>query len=224
MSCAPGRTPPRSVLPVRGNTPRCIGAHPRWPGSSASIVTADARISRSTSAIAAVMRSRCVGAERSQQRGREILRLAVERIEFPQSFPRQHRPPHPAVVGGALRIHQALRFERTEHPAEIARIQRQPRAQIAQIRACPADLEQQPRFAERPAAAEIVVRQHADPLRNGPVEAADLLNLAFFHLSDFSQVNGLCQSQATLDMTARSFVGANSFTRSAGRTIKPHLP
>jgi hypothetical protein len=85
------------------------------------------------------------------------------------------------VVRLLFHTQQTLRLQRTQQPAQIARIQSQPVAQALDIRALRPHLEQQPRLAQGPSALEIAVLQHPDPPRDGAVETANLSDLPKSH-------------------------------------------
>ena len=71
---------------------------------------------------------------------------------------------------------QPLGGKRAQQAAQIAGIEAERGAQAARVGAGKADLEDQPRLAERPAAAEIALIERADAARDEAVEAADLLD------------------------------------------------
>jgi hypothetical protein len=70
-----------------------------------------------------------------------------------------------------------LALERAQQAAQIARVEAERVAQRAHIGTADARLENQPRLAQWPAAAEVAPLERADALRDEAVEAADLLNL-----------------------------------------------
>ena len=135
------------------------------------IVTSEARISRSTSSIAATSRARCdcssgssIDAARpSESRSSAALRLAVRR---------QPGAAHAAVGAAVLDHDQPFRFQRAQQPARVAGVESQPPAQVTDVGAVGTDLPQQARLAQRPAAVEVALVQGAHPLRDGAVEAA----------------------------------------------------
>ena len=76
---------------------------------------------------------------------------------------------------------QALAFERPQEAAQIAGIEAEPGAQGFGVGALRADLEQDPRLAERPAALEIALIERADRLGDGAVEAANAADRLGIH-------------------------------------------
>jgi hypothetical protein len=72
-------------------------------------------------------------------------------------------------------------FERAQQSAQIAGVEPHPGAQQTQLAAVGSDLPKQARLAKRPFASEEVVVERTDPLRDGAVEAADLLDHCLQH-------------------------------------------
>ena len=120
-------------------------------------------------------------AQRVEQRLGEVVRKRVVGGAFRQALGGQRHQPAPPVAGVAFDRDQPIRFERFEQPADIARIQPEPLAQRAYVAAVRSDLEQQPRLAERPAAAEIAVVERAGAQRDRTVEAAHLFDERSIH-------------------------------------------
>ncbi len=76
---------------------------------------------------------------------------------------------------------QPLGGKRAQQAAQIAGIEVERGAQAPRVGAGEADLEQQPRLAERPAAAEIALVERADAAGDEAIEAADLLDRSVGH-------------------------------------------
>ena len=150
-------------------------------GSVSAISTIAAVSSRSTSRMAAVSRSRCEAVERLEQRGGERVAAAVElpSSAWPGGVARATRTRWSLLAG--RHGDQPGGLERAQQPAEVARVQPEPRPQRAHLRAVRADLPQHPRLAERAVTRQEVIVQRADALRHGAVEAADLLDLLRGH-------------------------------------------
>src|SRR5215207_6440917 len=117
---------------------------------------------------------------------------------FRQALCGERDKPAPPVAGVAFDGDQPVRFERLEQPAGIARIQPELLPERTNVAAVGSDLKQQPRLAERPAAAEITFVERAGAQRDCAVEAAHLFYKRSIHFSDFSQRNPRCQEGATL--------------------------
>src|SRR5262249_53256642 len=78
----------------------------------------------------------------------------------------------PSVRAARLDGGEAPALERPEQPADVAGVEGGARAQLADVRTLGADLPEEPGFAEGPAPAEEAVVERADPVGDGPVEAA----------------------------------------------------
>ena len=90
----------------------------------------------------------------------------------------------PAAVPAAPRDRdQALRLERLDETAEIARIEPEPHAEGAEIDAVGADFENEPRLRQRPASAQVVGLERADAPGDQTVEAPNLPELALHSLT-----------------------------------------
>ena len=77
--------------------------------------------------------------------------------------------------------HQPLPRQRLDQPAQIARVEVQPGAQLPEIAPPLADLVQDTRFAEGPIPAEKVVFEGSGSLGDEPVEASNLYYLLILH-------------------------------------------
>ena len=122
-----------------------------------------------------------LGAERGENGFSDRVGAAVVGFDFIPAPARQYHPTNAAVVGRAARRHEPLPFERSQEPADITGIERQPRAQLPHLRPLAADFVQQPRLAERAAAIEKAVVERADPLGHRTVEAANSPHLIGVH-------------------------------------------
>ena len=150
-------------------------------GSVSAISTIAAVSSRSTSRMAAVSRSRCEAVSGSSS---EAASASLRRSSSPQLLPARGRGArHADALVAARRRHgdQPGGLERAQQPAEVARVEPEPRPQRAHLRAVRTDLPQHPRLAERAVARQEVIVERADALRHGAVEAADLLDLLRGH-------------------------------------------
>ena len=96
---------------------------------------------------------------------------------------------------------EALTFERAQQPAQIAGIEPETVAQFLQVRAPGAGLENEPRLGERPAAAQVAVRQRADALRHEAVEPANLLDLSIHSLTLVREISSRQAKFATRTKT-----------------------
>src|SRR5207253_789573 len=76
----------------------------------------------------------------------------------------QARRAHAAVACTGLQLDQPVSLQTAEQPAQVARVQVQPGAQVAHVAAV-ADLPQQATLAQRPVARQVGVVERADPLR-----------------------------------------------------------
>ena len=124
-------------------------------GIGRPISTSPAVSSRSTSRIAATSCVALRGVERLEERPRQLVAAAVEhralgrpRAASARAIRARAGPPpgrHRDEPGG---------LERAQQPAQVARVEVEPRAQLPQLAALGADLPQQPRLAERAVASE----------------------------------------------------------------------
>ena len=114
--------------------------------------------------------------ERREDRVRQLVRQPVVGGELGAALGGQRDAPDPRVALPPDDFDQPLGGKRAQQAAEIAGIEAERGAQAARVGAGEADLEDQPRLAERPAAAEIALVERADAARDEAVEAADLLD------------------------------------------------
>ena len=84
---------------------------------------------------------------------------------------------HPPIRRCPGRSDEALRLEGLDQPGDVGRIETEPPAEVPEIGAVGADLEEQPRLAERAVAPQKVIVQRPDALGDEAVEPADLGNL-----------------------------------------------
>ena len=126
-------------------------------------------------------------AQRGQERGGELVALAIQQLALGAAGVGEPHRPHPLVGRARLDHDEPILLERAHQPAEIAGVEVQPRAQDAQVRAVGADLPQHPRRPERPPARQVPVLQRADPLGHAAVERPNLPRRRLVHISDFSQ-------------------------------------
>ena len=119
--------------------------------------------------------------ERGEDQARQVVRQSVIGGEFGAALDGQRHAPDPCVSPAPGDFDQPLCGQRAQQAAQIAGIEPERGAQTAHFRAGEAGLEDQPRLAERPAAAEIAVVEGADAARDKPIEAADLLDRGVGH-------------------------------------------
>ena len=123
-------------------------------------------------------------AERLQHPSGERVGPPIELAPLSGAFGGQLRAADPRVAAADADVYQPLALQRSQHPAHVARIEVQPSAKRAHLGALGplgADLPQQARFADRPAAAEKTIVEGADALGNGAIEAPDLLDRRAMH-------------------------------------------
>jgi len=128
------------------------------------------------------------GIEPAEDDGRRRIGPFVEYGPLRQPGGRQPNAADPPVGPARLDHDETIALQRAQQPAQIARVQVQPRPQLPHVTAVRPDLPQQAGLAERALPGQERVAQHADPLGNGPVEAPDLAHHRLVHLSDLSQV------------------------------------
>ncbi len=120
--------------------------------------------------------------QRRKKRLGEFVRQPVVAVELDPAHGRQRGAAHPAIAGLLLFDgDEALRLQRAQQAAEIGGIEVQQGTQVAYLAPVDADLEQKPRFAKRPAPAEIAVLQDADALRDLTAEQTDLPDVVAIH-------------------------------------------
>ena len=105
----------------------------------------------------------------------------VERGALGATGRRETRDANPPVASARRQLDQPGALERVQQPAQIARVEPQPRAQPAHLAILDPDLPQQPRLAEGPLEAEEVVAERTDALRDRAIEAADLIDHRLRH-------------------------------------------
>ena len=112
-------------------------------------------------------------AERREEGPRELVAAALEHTQLPAPGGGELRGADAAVGRARLHGDQPVALERLQEPAQVAGVEVEPRAQVAQVGARLPDLPEHARLAERPVAREVVVVERSDPLRHEPVEAPD---------------------------------------------------
>lgn len=90
-------------------------------------------------------------------------------------------------------MNQALTFKRAQQTAEIAGIEFQHLAQIAQVIAVASDLMQQPRLPERAATCEVALVERANAPRDGTIESPDQGDRLGLH--SLTTVREFCESK-----------------------------
>jgi len=121
-------------------------------------------------------------AQRPEQRDGGVVGEAVELGPFGPAGDGEPRRPDPPVRLVRLDGDQPVPFQRPQQPAQVARVQVQPGAQLPDVAAVRADLPQHPGLPERAAAGQELVVQCAGSLGNGPVEPPDLVDHRLFHI------------------------------------------
>src|SRR5829696_8973685 len=113
-------------------------------------------------------------AQRREQGPGQLVAARVDQLALRPACVGQADGTDPFVRRVRLDDDEAVRLERANEPAEVARVQVEPAAQGAQVRRAVPDLPQHARGAEWPPPAEVLVVQHAQALGDGAVERADL--------------------------------------------------
>jgi hypothetical protein len=121
------------------------------------------------------------GAQRPQDGHGRVVGAPVEHSPLGQPRRGEARDAHPPVGLARLHDHEPVLLQRPQQPAQVARVQVQPRSQPPDVAAVRPDLPQQARLAEGAVAGQERVVQRADPLRDGPVEAPDLVDHGRVH-------------------------------------------
>ena len=125
-------------------------------GDSAATLTEAARISRSTSPIAASKRVCSEAFEGVEHRLREIVRESVVGRAFCGPFARQARMTAATVVLSLRHSNQPLPLQGLQQATDIARIEPEPAAERADIGAIGADFENEPRLRQRAAPSQVI--------------------------------------------------------------------
>ena len=107
-----------------------------------------------------------ISGEWFEERPREVVAQPTEKFEFGPARLRQVGDSHPPVGGIRHHLHEAIVFERPQQPADVAGIQVEACAQRANVAPVGADLPQQSRRADRPAAGQVLIVQDPDSLRD----------------------------------------------------------
>ena len=117
-----------------------------------------------------------LGVERRQHRGGVLVRDAIQAAQLGPAGARKRQPLGAPVGRVGAGLHKAVPPQSPDHPRQVARVEPQPRAQVARRRPVEADLEQHPVLAEG-AAPEVAVPDHARLPCHEPVEAAHASDL-----------------------------------------------
>ena len=112
--------------------------------------------------------------ERLQERQREPVAAPVELGPLAPAPGCQAGGPGPPVPLAGLDRDEARALEGAEHAAEVAGVEREPRAEHTEIAPAGADLPQQPGLSERPVAGEEAIVEGSDALGHEPVEPPHL--------------------------------------------------
>src|SRR6185369_184085 len=139
----------------------------------------------------------------AQHGGDLVARAPVEERERRAPARREREQPGARVLARALGAHQAAPAERSEHAAEVARVQVQLRAQLGRGAApAPAELVEQPRLGQRMGAADEARAQGADAACVESVEAAHRVDL---HARDARKHGCFCQAfMNSFDLTGKA--------------------
>ena len=143
--------------------------------------------------------------ERRENRARERVRQPLVGGELGAALGGQRDAPDPRVALPPDDFDQPLGGKRAQQAAQIAGIEAERAAQAARVGAGEADLEDQPRLAERPAAAEIALVERADPAGDKAVEAADLLDSSVGHSLTLVRECGLASAWTSGGGTSLTF-------------------
>src|SRR5262249_12726785 len=84
--------------------------------------------------------------------------------------------PYSAVPRGRLDHHEAVLFQRAQHPAQVPGVEGKASAQLAELRPFLTDLPEEARFSERTVASQEGVAEHPHALRDRTGEAATLVD------------------------------------------------
>ena len=144
---------------------RHAGPSRRVPGVETRTWTADAVSSRSTSAIAATSRARCRSLSGPSSDAASLVGEPVKYGSLGHAAGGEASRPHPPVGLAPLDDDKPVALERAQQPAEIAGVQVKPRPEQPDIAAVVADLPQQARLPERPAAGQEAPRSARRPVR-----------------------------------------------------------
>ena len=138
------------------------------------------------------------GRQRRQERRGELGRAAVEQRPLREPGGREPRGPHAAIAVALVDGHHPVGLERAQQAAGVAGVEPEPAAQRAHLAPVRPDLPQHARLGERAVAREIVIVERPDALRDGPVEAADLLDHLIGHYLTLVRYRGGIKRSASL--------------------------
>lgn len=125
-------------------------------------------------------RSLC-GVERLEEGTGELVAAGVEHGARRPALGGEPRDPHAPVLGLRLHRQQALGLQGAQQPAGVAGIEPETLPQASHVLAPLADLPEQPGLADPPAAAQVVIVQHARALGDRAVEPPYLFDLRRIH-------------------------------------------
>ena len=126
--------------------------------------------------------ARPLGGRQVAEEGRGgLVRALIHLFDFPAPSGRELRLAYPLVSGSLAHTNQPLLLERLNQTGDIAGIETQALAEVAEVRSVGPDLVEQARSAERPAAAQEVIVERADPLGDEAVELPDPRDLVGLH-------------------------------------------
>jgi hypothetical protein len=121
-------------------------------------------------------------------------RARLELVPLPLAPGRQDRAADAGVGRVGPKHHQSFSLERAEQPTQIARVEPEPGAKIADLCPGPTDLPEEPGLAERARASEEPLAQRPCSLRRDPVEPADLCDVGSLH--SLTKVRNITRNRA----------------------------
>ncbi len=130
--------------------------------------------------------------ERREQRGGERVAVGIQARALVAAGGGEPGGAHAPVVLVGGDGHEPFGLQRTQQPAQVARVQPEPCPQRADVGRL-LDLPQHARGTQRPAVREVLVLERADPLGDRAVERANLGE----HISDSSQLSVRVQPRRT---------------------------
>src|SRR5437667_6375753 len=121
------------------------------------------------------------GCEGVEQCSGRFVRPRIHLLDFTLPQGREPCLAHALIAAALTEPYQAFSRQRLGETTDVAGVEPNAPAQVAELRALPTDLVEQARRAQRAVAAEKVVVERADPLGDEPVEAPHLGNLVGQH-------------------------------------------
>ena len=120
-------------------------------------------------------------AQRAEDGRGQVVGAPVQHRALGQPAAGQARGADPPVGPALFHRDEPVVLQRAQQPAQVARVQVEPRPQQPDVAALGADLPQQPGLPERAVAGQVRIVERSDPLRHGPVEPAYLTDHVRMH-------------------------------------------